>query len=91
MEPPLSSLDAANPQPKLLSRRRALFAAGGVLAVAGAAAALARAPRRADGLPAGIDLSKARALGDGFFVVDGWVLTADDLLAIKAAAPEQRR
>lgn len=64
-----------------------IVAAGAVVAAAGAAAAVARGPRRADGLPAGIDLTKARALGDGFFVVDGWVLTADDLQSLKASAP----
>lgn len=77
----------AVPPPKRVSRRRALFAAGAVIAVAGAAAALAKAPRRADGLPAGVDLGKARALGDGFYIIDGWVLTAKDFQALKATAP----
>ncbi|MDZ7629169.1 MAG: hypothetical protein U5J99_12290 [Parvularculaceae bacterium] len=84
----MSTPEIVVPAPRRFSRRRALIAAGGVTALAGAAAALSRAPRRADGLPAGIDLAKARALGDGFFVVDGWVLTADDLQAIKASAPD---
>ncbi len=82
----MSSPDDTNPTPSRLSRRRALIAGGGALAVAGAAAALARAPRRADGLPASIDFARARPLGDGFFLVDGWVLTADDLDALRASA-----
>jgi hypothetical protein len=87
-EPPLSSAETITVSvPKRVSRRRALITAGAVIAVAGAAAALAKAPRRADGLPAGVDLAKARALGDGFFVVDGWVLTAKDFQALKASAP----
>jgi hypothetical protein len=66
--------------------RRALLVGGGVALVAGAAAGIANTPRRADGLPATIDLASARALGDGFFLVDGWVLTAKDLEVLKAAA-----
>ncbi len=71
---------------KPLSRRRALVVGAGALAAVGAAAALARSPRRADGLPAAIDLASARPLGDGFFLVDGWVLTAEDLKMLKAPA-----
>lgn len=73
-----------------LSRRGALKAAGGALIIAGGAAALARGPRRADGLPAAIDLSTARALGDGFFLVDGWILTAEDMQALTASAKAAR-
>ncbi len=76
-----------NLPPKRLFRRRAFMGGAAVLVAAGAAAALARVPRRADGLPAGVALSKAHALGDGFYVVDGWVLTAEDLKALKATAP----
>lgn len=68
------------------SRRRALIAAGGVVVAVGAAAALARGPRRADGLPSGVDLARARPLGDGFFVVDGWVLTAADINSLQSSA-----
>lgn len=84
----MSTADTALQTIKRLSRRRALLVSGGAIAAAGAAAAIFRAPRRADGLPAGVDPARARALGDGFFVVDGWVLTAEDLAAIKASAPE---
>lgn len=79
-------VDTVKP-PRRLSRRVVLLGGGVAVAAAGAAAALVNGPRRADGLPAAIDLAGARALGDGFFIVDGWVLTADDLDALKAAAP----
>ena len=69
-----------------LSRRRALIVGGGVLATGGALTALARGPRRADGLPARVDLATARALGDGFFLVEGWVLTAEDLEVLKKSS-----
>lgn len=63
-----------------------LAAGGGALLVGGvAAAALARGPRRADGLPASVDFTAARAIGDGFYIVDGWVLTTEDLEALKSA------
>lgn len=78
--PPASAL-------KRLPRRRALIVGAVALAAAGAAAALARGPRRADGLPAGVDVAGARALGDGFFLVDGWVLTAEDLKALQMSSP----
>jgi hypothetical protein len=78
---------AAPDQPVL--RRRLLLVAGGALALGGvaAAAALARGPRRADGLPATANLAAAREIGDGFFIVDGWVLTAADLDALRSATP----
>lgn len=70
-----------------IPRRAILAAGGGALILAGVtAAALARRPRRADGLPATADLGAAREIGDGFFLVDGWVLTADDLEALRSAA-----
>lgn len=70
--------------------RRLMLAGGGVLLLAGTAAALSRAPRRADGLPASVDPGAARAIGEGFFVVDGWVLTADDVEALKSASRAPR-
>ncbi len=67
--------------------RRVMLAGGGALVVACvAAAAIARGPQRADGLPASVDLGAARELGDGFFLVDGWVLTAEDLEALRSAS-----
>ena len=64
-----------------------MLAGGGAVILAGVGAAmLARAPQRADGLPASADLGAAREIGDGFFVVDGWVLTAEDLEALRSAA-----
>lgn len=69
-----------------IPRRVMLAGGGGALLLAGAAAALSRAPRRADGLPASADLGAAQAIGDGFFLVDGWVLTAEDLEALKSAS-----
>ncbi|MFN3960364.1 MAG: hypothetical protein ACK4NP_10670 [Parvularculaceae bacterium] len=84
------SVESSNVSPSPLGqsfRRRTLLLAGGGLALAGTAAALARRPRRSDGLPATVNLGSARNLGDGFFIVDGWVLTAEDLEALKSAAP----
>jgi len=81
----------ADPSPFALPLgRRALLLAGGGLALAGTAAVLSRRPARGDGLPAAVDLGAARDLGDGFFLVDGWVLTAEDLDLLKSAAPAAR-
>jgi len=73
----------------LLSRRRALLLSGGVLAIAATGGFIARARRRPGGLPKSIDLARARAIGDGFYVVDGWVLTDNDLELL--GAPAQAR
>jgi len=74
------------PTAPALERRTLVALAGGGLLLAGAAAALAVRPRRADGLPAAANLAAARDIGDGFFLVDGWVLTADDLEALSVPA-----
>ena len=57
------------------------MAGGGVAAAAVAAgAAIALRPRTNDiSFLKNIDLSSAKALGEGFYEVDGWVLTAGDL------------
>lgn len=76
-----------------IRRRRVLIAGGAALAVVGAGIALvplARSRRRADGLPALANPDAARDIGDGFFVLDGWVLTAEDLKALRTAASAGR-
>lgn len=87
------SAESSNASPSPLGLpfgRRTLILAGGGLALAGTAAVLTRPPRRGDGLPATVNLGAARDLGDGFFIVDGWVLTAEDLDALKSAATAAR-
>lgn len=72
--------------PIRLSRRTALLAGGGVAAAA--AAAVAIRPRKQDiSFLDGVDLSAAKPLGDGFYEVDGWVLTADDVKRLGGLAP----
>lgn len=77
--------DPANPPAPALERRTLLAIGGGGLVLVGAAALLAGRPRRADGLPAAANLAAVHDIGDGFFLVDGWVLTADDLDTLRAA------
>jgi len=74
--------------PELLTRRNALIA-GGVIVAAGAAAAVST--RRHEDEAAflkGVDIRGARALGDGFYEVDGWVLTADDVRRLGGKLPD---
>ena len=74
--------------PFKLSRRNALLAGAGAAAVAGVAYSLR--PRRADiSFLKGLDLSSARPLGEGFYEVDGWVLTSDDLSRLGGAPPAE--
>lgn len=74
--------------PSRLSRRSAI-AAGGVAVAAVAGAAIALRPRTQEiSFGKEVDLSGAKALGDGFYEVDGWVLTADDIKRLGGAAPE---
>ncbi len=75
--------------PIRLSRRNALLAGGGLAAAATAAGlAVALTGRQRDiSFLAGVDLAGARALGDGFYEVDGWVLTAEDVKRLSGSAP----
>lgn len=78
---------------RLLTSRRAFLLAGAGAGVAGAAAFLAQKPSASAQLGR-IDGRNAAPLGDGFYLVDGWVLTADDLggdVAREAAAPPEPR
>ena len=62
-----------------LSRRKVLLGAGGVAGVSVAALTLASG---SDGVstPVGaIDPKGAEPIGDGFYIADGWILSADDL------------
>lgn len=72
----------------LTSRRALLLAAGAAPAAVGAGALmLNRAPGVA--APVGrVDLRKVTALDENFFVVDGWVLTADDVKALRLSADD---
>lgn len=38
-----------------------------------------------------VDLSGAKALGDGFYQVDGWILTEDDIKRLGGTAPADGR
>lgn len=79
--------------PIRLSRRSAILAGGGAAAtVVAAGAAVTIRPRTQDiSFLKGVDLSGARALGDGFYEVDGWVLTADDIRRLGGGAPASDR
>ncbi|OFX00716.1 MAG: hypothetical protein A3E78_11205 [Alphaproteobacteria bacterium RIFCSPHIGHO2_12_FULL_63_12] len=71
-----------------LSRRSALLAGGGVAAaVAGVGAFALRRPTQDISFLKDLDLSGAKPLGDGFYEVDGWVVTADDIRRLGGAAP----
>ncbi len=75
--------------PLRLSRRSAILAGGSAAAVVAAAAAIAIRPRTRDiSFLEGVDLSGAKALGEGFYEVDGWILTADDIERLGGTAPE---
>lgn len=75
--------------PFRLSRRSAILAGSGAAAAAVAAgAAVAIRPRAQDiSFLKDVDLSGATALGEGFYEVDGWVLTADDIRRLGGPAP----
>lgn len=73
----------------LASRRALLLGAGAAsLAAAGAATVLMRRGSRVTASVWPIDPSKVAEIGDGFFLVDGWVLTEDDVKKLQAARPE---
>jgi hypothetical protein len=62
-----------------LSRRQALLLGGaGAAAVGGAALVSGAAGGEKDYLRS-VKLADVRHLGEGFFVANGWVLTADDV------------
>ncbi len=71
---------------KRAHRRRFLFAgAAGLAASAGLASLLANAGKENRSLPSALDFRTIEALGDGFYLVDGWVLTADDVQRLGGA------
>lgn len=72
-----------------MASRRALVLAGGAVAVAGlgAGAFIAAGKGGAASSLGEIDPQKISALGDGFYLADGWVLTADDLQAMGLPRP----
>ena len=70
-----------------VSRRTVLIAGGGVAAVAVGAAMTLRSQARDISFLKEVDLSGAKPLGDGFYEVDGWVLTADDIKRLGGATP----
>lgn len=64
---------------RITASRRTLLIGGGV-ATAGVLAVAAGSPRRTVATPVGpLDPSDASPLGDGYFLVDGWVMSAADL------------
>lgn len=71
-----------------LSRRSALLA-GGVAAatVAGVGVIALRRPTQDISFLKELDLSGAKGLGDGFYEIDGWVVTADDIRRLGGVAP----
>lgn len=79
------------PLASLATSRRALFVAGGAAATVGAGLLLLR-PKAGPARHLGdIDTGKVSALGDGFYLVDGWLLTGDDLEAMGLSAPDSAK
>lgn len=77
------------PFTKLATSRRALFVAGGAAVAAVGVGSLLLRPKAGPGRHLGdIDTGKISALGDGFYLVDGWLLTSDDLTVMGLAAPD---
>jgi len=74
-----------------LTRRSAVLAGGGVAAAAiVAGAAIALKPRARDiSFLKQVDLAGAKALGDGFYEVDGWVLSEADIRRLGGTAPAE--
>lgn len=66
-------------KPIRLSRRRAMLAGGAAVAGVAGVAISARPRSRNISFLKGVDLTRARPIGDGFYIVDGWVLTERDL------------
>lgn len=73
---------------ELLTRRHALIAGGAIVAGGAAAVVAAGSGGKDTAFLKGLDLKGARALGDGFYEVDGWVLTADDIKRLGGEPPE---
>ena len=64
--------------------------AGGAAVAGAAGVAFSVRPRARDiSFLKGVDLTRARPLGDGFYVVDGWVLTENDLERLGAKTPRR--
>jgi hypothetical protein len=75
--------------PKELPTRRKALIAGGAIVAGGAAAVVAARPGGKDtAFLKGLNLKGARALGDGFYEVDGWVLTAADIKRLGGKLPD---
>lgn len=72
----------------LPTSRRALFVAGGAAIAAVGAGSLLLRPKAGPGRHLGdIDTRNISALGEGFYLVDGWVLTGEDLASMGLSAP----
>lgn len=75
----------------MVTSRRALLIAGAGAAAAAGAITLSLGRKDGVSAPLGhIDANKIAVLGDGFYVVDGWVMTSDDLKALHIEAPDAR-
>ncbi len=72
----------------LVTRRRAVLAGGGVAAIAIALATSRSGDSRLKAL-SGVNLAAAKDLGDGFFEVDGWILTAEDIRKLGGRPPQK--
>lgn len=62
-----------------LSRRKLLMGAGGVAGVSALAIAAVSGGGAVSTPVGAIDPKTAQPLGDGFYLADGWVLSAEDL------------
>jgi len=69
---------------KHITRRNALITAGGVAAITVGASFLTR-PDGATTIVGAVDVSHLKDLGDGYYLVDGWVLTKADLKSADVA------
>ena len=70
---------ALSDQNGALSRRKILIGAGGLAGVSVAALSLANRGGAVSTPVGTIDPKNAQAIGDGFYLADGWVLSAEDL------------
>ncbi len=78
------------PAARAAGSRRRLLLMGAAAAAAAAGAAALRAPRRVKTalLPDHVDLGKIAPLGEGFFIVDGWVLTGEEVTSLGGELPQ---
>jgi hypothetical protein len=78
---------------KMFASRRALLIGAGAasVAAAGAAVTLMKKSSRVTASIWPIDHSKVTEIGEGYFLVDGWVLTEDDIKNFHVARPEPSR